>query len=73
MPVRKISTRKPIPDGSAQALVEEVRKRANKTGNRRGGVLVVFGDDAAHIYYEGDDPTPSSPVKRRKLRRSSAA
>ena len=37
-------------------------------------LLVVFGDDAAQIYYEGgDDPTPASPAKRRKARGSSAA
>jgi len=73
MPIRKIRTKNPIA-GGAQALVDEVRKRVGKAGNRQGGVLVVFGDDAANIYYEGgDDPTPASPAKRRKARRSSAA
>ncbi len=72
MPVRKIRTKNPIAAGSVQALVDEVRKRVGTAGNRRGRVLVVFGDDAANIFYEGDDPTPASP-KRRKARRSSAA
>jgi len=72
MPIRKISTKNPI-TGGAQALVDEVRKRVGTAGNRQGGVLVVFGNDAAQIYYEGDDPTPTSPTKRRKARRSSAA
>jgi len=72
MPIRKISTKNPMA-GGAQALVDEVRKRVGAAGNRQGGVLVVFGDDAAQIYYEGDDPTPASPAKRRKARRSGAA
>ena len=73
MPIRKIRTKKPIASGGAQDLVDEVRKRIGVAGHRRGGVLVVFGNDAANIYYEGDDPTPASPAKRRKARRSSAA
>ncbi len=72
MPLRKIRTKNPIA-GSAQSLVDEVRKRTSKSGTQRGRVLVVFDDAAASIYYEGDDPTPSSPTKRRKLRRPSAA
>ena len=71
MPVRKISAK--MPAQGAQALIEEVRKRAQNTGRRRGDILVVFGNDGAHAYYEGEDPEPTATGKRRRLRRSSAA
>ena len=71
--IRKIRTKNSNASAGAQALVDEVRKRVGVAGQHQGGVLVVFGGDAANIYYEGDDPTPASPAKRKKARRSSAA
>ncbi len=75
MPVQTIRTKKPLQSGSAQSLVEEVRKRTGKRGKEPDRVLVVFDDAMANIYYEGDGPTPppQPPTKRRKVRGSSAA
>ncbi|HXN41170.1 MAG TPA: hypothetical protein VN918_05225 [Myxococcaceae bacterium] len=78
MPVQTIRTKKPLQSGSAESLVEEVRKRTGKRGKEPDRVLVVFDDAMANIYYEGDGPapqtpTPQTPTKRRKARGSSAA
>jgi hypothetical protein len=73
MPVQTIRTKKPLQSGSAQSLVEEVRKRTSKRGKEPDRVLVVFDDAMANIYYEGEAPPPSPPTKRRKVRGSSAA
>jgi hypothetical protein len=75
MPVQTIRTKKPLQSGSAQSLVEEVRKRTGKRGKEPDRVLVVFDEAMASIYYEGEapPPQPQPPTKRRKVRGSSAA
>jgi hypothetical protein len=71
MPVRTIKTKKPPRPGSAQSLVDEVRKRTSSIpGNQENRVLVVFRDGLAKIYYECE---PRDPDRTRRRSRSSAA